>query len=85
MKLGLQLYSIGDEMDKNFDLAIEKVAKIGYDGVEFAGYGGKTAKELKSALLTTAWKSLPLTQTFPTRKKISNPLWNTQQKPAFPL
>lgn len=50
MKLGLQLYSIGDEMDKDFDLAIEKVAKIGYDGVEFAGYGGKTAKELKKCI-----------------------------------
>ena len=50
MKLGLQLYSIGDETYKDFDAAIEKVAKIGYDGVEFAGYGGKTAKELKKLI-----------------------------------
>lgn len=49
MKLGIQLYSLSREMDKDFDKTIEAVAKMGYDGVEFAGYYGRTAKEVKKA------------------------------------
>ncbi len=47
MKYGLQMYSVRDESAKDFTGTLRKVAEIGYDGVEFAGYGGLTASELK--------------------------------------
>ena len=48
--IGLQLYSIKDELEKDFWGSLEKVKKAGYDAVEFAGFYGHSAKELKSAL-----------------------------------
>ncbi|MBC8062655.1 MAG: sugar phosphate isomerase/epimerase [Clostridiaceae bacterium] len=50
LPIGLQLYSIKDEIEKNFIEALKKVAKIGYSGVEFAGYGGLSSSELKNLL-----------------------------------
>jgi len=50
MEVSLQLYSINEETKKDFKKSIEQVGKIGYKGVEFAGYGGLSAKEI-SALL----------------------------------
>ena len=49
-KIGLQLYSIKELTGVDFIGTLEKVAKIGYDGVEFAGYFNTSAKELKKAL-----------------------------------
>lgn len=46
-KIGLQLYSVRDEMEKDFFGTIEKVKKMGYDGIEFAGLFGRTAAEIK--------------------------------------
>lgn len=50
LPVGLQLYSIRNETQKDFLGALEKVAEIGYKGVEFAGYGDIPAKEMKAAL-----------------------------------
>lgn len=50
LPIGLQLYSIKDETEKDFVGALRKVAEIGYDGVEFAGYGGLSSKALKELL-----------------------------------
>lgn len=50
LPIALQLYSIKDEMEKNFTGALRKVAEIGYDGVEFAGYGGLSRLDLKALL-----------------------------------
>ena len=50
MKIGLQLYTMRDAGDKNLIHTIERVAKIGYEGVEFAGYGGIPASEMKKIL-----------------------------------
>ncbi|MBO7207081.1 MAG: sugar phosphate isomerase/epimerase, partial [Kiritimatiellae bacterium] len=62
-KIALQLYSInkyiGGIKDKSgkiikpgvgLERALEEVAKIGYKGVEFAGYYGFTGKEIKKML-----------------------------------
>jgi sugar phosphate isomerase/epimerase len=52
LPIALQLYSVRDNCAKDFDGSLEKVAKMGFDGVEFAGYhsyGGK-AKELRKRL-----------------------------------
>ena len=49
-KVGLQLYSIRDAMEKDMDDALGKVKAMGYDYVEFAGYFGKSAEEVKALL-----------------------------------
>ena len=46
VKLGLQLYSIRDEMERDMDYALKKVSEAGYSCVEFAGFYGKTADEI---------------------------------------
>ena len=51
-KVSVQLYSVRDDCGKDFDAALARVAKMGFAGVEFAGYhkyGGK-AKELRQKL-----------------------------------
>lgn len=50
-KIGLQLYTIKDVTEKDFLGTLKKVAEIGYDGVEFAGYYGVEAEELKRVLV----------------------------------
>ena len=49
-KIGLQLYSVREEMEKDFEGTLKKVAEIGYEYVEFAGYYGKSAEEIKALL-----------------------------------
>lgn len=48
--IALQMYSLREETEKDFAGTLKKVAEMGYDGVEFAGYGGYSAKELKDLL-----------------------------------
>lgn len=48
--IGLQLYSLRDESAKDFCGTVEKVAKMGYAGVEFAGYGGLKPAEVSKLL-----------------------------------
>lgn len=48
--VGLQLYSLRDEMAKDFCGTVEKVARMGYKGVEFAGYGGLKPAEMAKLL-----------------------------------
>ena len=46
--VAVQLYSVRAETD--IAVVLAAVGKMGYDGVEFAGYWGKTAAELKKLL-----------------------------------
>lgn len=50
--MSLQLYSVRDDCAKDFDAALEKVSKMGFAGVEFAGYHNYSGKpkELKKRL-----------------------------------
>ncbi|MDZ7346635.1 MAG: TIM barrel protein [candidate division KSB1 bacterium] len=48
--LGVQLYSVRKECEQNLPATLEAVAKIGYQGVEFAGFYNYSAKELKALL-----------------------------------
>jgi len=50
MDISLQLYSIKEEAEENFAHALEMTEKAGYQGVEFAGYYGKTPGELEELL-----------------------------------
>lgn len=47
MDLSIQLYTLEEETEKDFIGTLEKVAEIGYKGVEFAGYGGIPASDMK--------------------------------------
>ena len=49
-KVGIQLYSIRDEMEKDMDATLKAVKEMGYDCVEFAGFFDKTAEEVKAML-----------------------------------
>lgn len=49
-KISVQLYSCKDATAVDFVGTLEKIAKIGYEGVEFAGYGGLEATEMKETL-----------------------------------
>ncbi|HHV94093.1 MAG TPA: sugar phosphate isomerase/epimerase [Firmicutes bacterium] len=48
--IGLQLYSLREAAAQDFVGVLKTVAEMGYEGVEFAGYGGLKASELKKIL-----------------------------------
>jgi len=48
--LALQLYSVRHDCEKDLPGTIAAVGKIGYEAVEFAGYYGRSAKELRRLL-----------------------------------
>jgi len=49
-KVGLQLFSIRDEMEKDMDGTLGAIKAMGYDYVEFAGFYGKSAEEIRMLL-----------------------------------
>ena len=50
MPIGLQLYSVGDDLQKDVAGTLRQVRAIGYERVETAGFGGLTAKEFRTQL-----------------------------------
>ena len=50
MGIGLQLYTLRNETAQDFRGTLRRVAELGYEGVEFAGYGDIPAEEMKSLL-----------------------------------
>ncbi len=48
--VGLQLYSVREQCAKDLPGTLAAVAKIGYQNVEFAGYHGRSAKDLRKLL-----------------------------------
>jgi sugar phosphate isomerase/epimerase len=49
-RVGMQLYTVRTELEKDFDATLAKVAAIGYKEVEFAGYYNHTPKEVRDTL-----------------------------------
>ena len=49
-KVGLQLYSVREDMEKDFEGTLKAVKDMGYDYVEFAGFFGKTSEEVNEIL-----------------------------------
>jgi sugar phosphate isomerase/epimerase len=49
-KVGVQLYTVRDLMKDDFEGTIAKVAQIGYKEVEFAGYFGRTAAQVRAVI-----------------------------------
>lgn len=48
--IGLQLYSVRQDCEKDLASVLQAVAKMGYQGVEFAGYYNRSATELHELL-----------------------------------
>src|SRR4051794_6490538 len=48
--IALQLYSVRDECAKDLPGVLKEVARMGYEGVEFAGYYGFDAPTLRKML-----------------------------------
>ncbi|MEG0692358.1 MAG: sugar phosphate isomerase/epimerase [Oscillospiraceae bacterium] len=50
MKKGVQMYAIRDLASKSMEKALETVASIGYEGVEFAGFYDHSAEQIAALL-----------------------------------
>ncbi len=48
--VNLQLYSVREDCARDLPGVLRAVGQMGYDGVEFAGYHGRTAEELRKML-----------------------------------
>jgi sugar phosphate isomerase/epimerase len=48
--IGLQLYTVRDQLEKDFDGTLAKVAQIGYTNMEFAGYYNRTPEQVRATL-----------------------------------
>ncbi len=55
--VALQLYTVRDETARDFKQTVRRVAEIGYAGIEFAGYGDLTAKDMNALLDETGLKA----------------------------
>lgn len=60
--VGLQLYSVRSAMEKDMYGTLKAVKEMGYDYVEFAGYFGKTAEEVKAMLDELGLKAISVHQ-----------------------
>jgi sugar phosphate isomerase/epimerase len=62
--IAVQMYTLRDDCEKDFAWTLKKVAELGFDGVELAGFWGMTAQELKGLLdelgLKVASSHIPL-------------------------
>ncbi|MGZ7443842.1 sugar phosphate isomerase/epimerase family protein [Paenibacillus sp. TH7-28] len=52
-KVGLQLYTVRDHLERDFEGTLRKVAQLGYKGVEFAGFYGRTVEQVQQILQET--------------------------------
>ncbi|OIJ22283.1 xylose isomerase [Anaerobacillus alkalidiazotrophicus] len=48
--VAVQMYTLREEVEHDFEGTLKKVAELGFDGVEFAGFGSLTAQEVKVLL-----------------------------------
>lgn len=49
-RIGVQLYTVRNQMRESVERTLEQVARIGYKEVEFAGYFRRPAKEIRAIL-----------------------------------
>lgn len=53
MKIGYQIYSARNDAEKDLLSVLKQLKALGYDGVEFAGFYGHSAEEVKAMLAET--------------------------------
>lgn len=58
LKIGLQLYTLREELELDFEGTLRKVAEQGYRGVEFYHFFGRSAAEVKQLLDETGLVAL---------------------------
>lgn len=56
LPIALQLYSVRSESAENLPALLRRLVRMGYDGVEFAGYHGHSASDLRAMLDDNALK-----------------------------
>lgn len=71
LPVALQLYSVRDMMEKDFEGTLKAVKVLGYDGVEFAGLFGKSASEVKA--LCEKYELVPISAHVPYFDMLENP------------
>jgi sugar phosphate isomerase/epimerase len=49
-KIGIQLYTVRDQMKLDFEATLARIAQIGYKEVEFAGYFDRTPADVRAIL-----------------------------------
>ncbi|MGH4050259.1 MAG: sugar phosphate isomerase/epimerase family protein [Clostridium sp.] len=69
--IALQLYSVRDELEKDFSGTLKKIKALGYDGVEFAGLYGHKPTDIKKILQDIALS--PVSAHVPFNDLISDP------------
>lgn len=56
-KIGVQLYTVRKEMERDFEGTLARVAGIGFKEVEFAGYFNRSPEQVKNILTTLKLES----------------------------
>ena len=56
LPLGLQLYSVRDQLPKDYEGTLQQIAAIGYKEVEAAGFFGKDAAQVNTAMKNAGLK-----------------------------
>ena len=69
--VAVQLYSVRDEMEQDFEGTIAKMKEYGYDGVEFAGLFGKSPAEVKA--ICDKYSIVPVSAHVPYYDMLENP------------
>lgn len=57
LPIALELYTVRDEVARDMAGTLRRVADLGFDGVEFAGYGGLTAEQMRDLLAETGLRT----------------------------
>lgn len=71
LPIALQLYSVRDELQGDFEGTLKKVKALGYDGVEFAGLYGRRAVEVRA--LVDALDLTPVSAHVPIDDMLADP------------
>ncbi|BCL83724.1 sugar phosphate isomerase [Ktedonobacteria bacterium brp13] len=58
VRVALELYTVRDETSRDFTGTLRRVAEMGYEGVEFAGYAGLSAQTMTTLLAETGLKAV---------------------------
>lgn len=63
LQVALQLFSVREDLEKDFEGTLRQVHEMGYDGVEFAGLFGHSAQEIRT--LTARYGLSPISAHVP--------------------
>lgn len=71
LPVAIQVYSVRDDAQADFEGTLAKIKEMGYDGVEFAGLYGRTADEVKKAC--EKFDLVPVSAHVPLVEMLKNP------------